>query len=284
MSSKNLDLRTREIRFGWALIMPAIVIIGGLILYPILYNIYISFFDMKVQGMDAKFIGFSNHMQVITDVEFWKSVLTTVIYVLGSTLGTAFLGVIAALIMNKEFPFRGLVRSLLLFPYIAPVVSVVFAWQFFFDPVNGIFMDLTVEKLGIFSQRFNLINSPNTAIIVAILFSIWKMFPFTYLMILSRLQAIDKTLYEAAEVDGCNGWQKFRFITFPEIYFVLGAMILLRIIWNFNKFEDVYLLTRNVKVLSIYTYFEAFTGTMDLGKGAVIALLQFLILISFILF
>jgi multiple sugar transport system permease protein len=103
-------------------------------------------------------------------------------------------------------------------------------------------------------------------------------------MVLSRLQAIDQNLYEAAEVDGANGWQQFKAITLPEIYFVVNALILLRVIWNFNKFDEVYLLSSNVKVFSVYTYLKAFTGTMDLGQGATLAVIQFVLLIGFILF
>jgi multiple sugar transport system permease protein len=209
--------------------------------------------------------------------------MTTVIYVFFTTVGTTLFGLIVALAMNQKFPLRGLVRSLVLFPYVAPVISVVFAWQFIFDPVNGIVMDVLVERLGIFSERVNLIGSPSSAVWIAIIFSIWKNFPFSYLMILSRLQGIDKNLFEAAEVDGASGWEKFRFITLLEIYFVTGSIILLRVIWNFNKFEEIYLLTTNVKVLSIYTYFKAFVGTMDMGQGAALALIQFLLLIGFIL-
>ena len=231
------------------------------------------------------FIGLENHKNVVTDPFFWKAVGTTVIYVVSTTLGTTLLGLIVALVMNKKFPFRGLVRSLVLFPYVAPVISVVFSWQFIFDPVNGIVMDVLVERLGLMSDRVNLIGSPASAVWIAILFSIWKNFPFTYLMILSRLQGIDQGLYEAAEVDGASGWEKFRHVTLPEIYFVTGSIILLRIIWNFNKFDEVFLLTgTNVKVLSVYTYFKAFVGTMEMGQGSALALIQFILLIGFILF
>jgi len=273
----------REQQLGWALVFPSVLIILALILYPVIYNIYLSFFEFKLTG-DNKFVGLLNYIEVLTDSEFLMAVQSTVIYVVFSTVGTTLLGLGVALVMNKKFPLRGLVRSLILLPYVAPVISVVFAWQFIFDPVNGIFMDIFYDKLGIFTERFSLIGSPDTALWVAILFGIWKNFPFTYLMILSRLQAIDETLYEAAEVDGASGWQKFKSITLPEAYFVISALVLLRVIWNFNKFEEVYLLTSNVKVLSVYTYLKAFTGTMDLGQGATLAVLQFLILIGFILF
>jgi multiple sugar transport system permease protein len=280
---RKLSLARQEARFGWFLILPAVVIIGSLIIYPIIYNIYLSFFDVKLLG-DNVYLGLANYVNVITDVSFWKSVYTTFIYVLFTVAGTTLVGLFVALVMNREFPLRGLVRSLVLLPYVAPVISVVFAWQFIFDPVNGIFMDLVVEKFHLFQTRFNLIGSPGTAVWVAILFSIWKNFPFTYLMILSRLQAIDKSLYEAADIDGCNMWQKFMSITLPEIYFVVGAIVLLRVIWNFFKFEEVFLLTENVKVLSVYTYFKAFTGTMDMGQGSALALIQFLLLVVLILF
>jgi multiple sugar transport system permease protein len=208
----------------------------------------------------------------------------TFLYVILSTVGTTLAGLGVATVMNREFPLRGLVRSLILFPYVAPVISVVFAWQFFFDPVNGIFMHTLVEQLGWVSERFNLIRDPQNALWVLIVFNIWKNFPFSYLMILSRLQAIDANLYEAAEIDGANGWQKFRHITVPELYFVVGALMLLRFIWNFNKFEEVFLLTgTNIKTLPIYTYFKAFIGTMELGDASALALIQFILLLGIII-
>ena len=280
----KLDYHKKDILLAWGLVFPAVFIILALILYPIVYNIYLSFFDVRPGGANT-YLGLENHRAVLTDPFFWKSLGTTVVYVFFTTFGTTLLGLVVALVMNRDFPLRGLVRSLVLFPYVAPVISVVFSWQFIFDPVNGIVMDVLVEKLGWMSERVNLIGTPSSAVWVAIVFSIWKNFPFSYLMILSRLQGIDKNLYEAAEVDGATGWQKFKAITLPEIYFVTGSIILLRVIWNFNKFDEVFLLTgTNVKVLSVYTYFKAFIGTMEMGQGSALALIQFLLLIGFILF
>jgi multiple sugar transport system permease protein len=282
-SFKNMDLAARERTFGWILVLPALILIGSLVIYPIIYNIFLSFFEVKLKGQNV-FIGLSNYWKVIQDPIFWKALFNSLVFVFFTTVGSTLVGLGVAIVMNKKFPLRGLVRSLILFPYVAPVISVVFAWKFIFDPVNGIFMDIFYKNLGIFTERVNLVESPDTAIYIVILFSIWKNFPFAYLMILARLQAIDKSLYEAADIDGCNAWHKFRYITFPEIFFVMGSIILLRVIWNFNKFEEVFLLSENIKVLPVYTYYEAFTGIFDLGKGAVIALLQFIILIFFILF
>lgn len=279
----DLTLEQREAGLGWALILPCVIVILSLILYPILSNVISSFFEVSLSARDS-FTGLENYRAVVTDAAFWRAVLTTLIYVTASTLGTTLMGLGTAMVMNKTFPLRGLVRSLILLPYVAPVFSVVYAWKFFFDPVNGLFMDITVERLGIFAERFNLIDSPGSALWVAVIFSIWKNFPFTYLMLLSRLQAIDKNIYEAADVDGAGAWHKFRFITLPELYFVMGSIVLLRVIWNFNKFEDIYLLTDNVRVLSIYTYFKAFVGVADLGQGSALVILQFALLVGFILY
>ncbi|MCK5250917.1 MAG: sugar ABC transporter permease [Spirochaetaceae bacterium] len=281
--NKTRSLEQKEAMLGWWLVLPATIIILSLILYPIITNIISSFFKVSLMDRDT-FIGLENYRDIVSDPGFWKAVLTTLVYVVGTTLGTTLVGLGVAIVMNKTFPLRGLVRSLILLPYVAPVFSVVYAWKFIFDPVNGIFMDVMVERLGLFEQRFNLIGNPETALWVAIVFSIWKNFPFTYLMILARLQAIDKSLYEAADVDGAGRWQQFRFITMPELYFVMGSIVLLRVIWNFNKFEDIYLLTDNLKVLSIYTYFKAFVGVIDLGQGSALVILQFALLIGFILF
>ena len=282
MLRKQSALAIKEVRLGWALILPSVVIIFSLIAYPVFSSIVSSFYDVQLVGED-NFAGFENYRNIITDLAFWSSVATTLLYVVFSTLGTIIVGLLVALVMNQSFPLRGFVRGIIILPYVAPVFSIVYAWKFIFDPVNGVFMDLMVEKLGLFSERFNLIGDPQSALWVAVAFSVWKNFPFAYLMILSRLQAIDKNMYEAAKVDGTNWWQRFRFITMPELYFVAGSIILLRVIWNFNKFEDIFLLTENLKVLSIFTYFKAFTGVIDIGQGSALVIVQFCLLVVFIL-
>lgn len=282
-AKRSLTPAQRDARLGWGLILPSILIVGIFIIYPIIYNIYLSFFDVRLTG-DNTFTGFQNHVAVATDPEFWSAVWTTVIYVVFSVVGTVAVGLGVAIVMNKKFPLRGLVRSIILLPYVAPVIATVFAWQFFFDPVNGVFVHLVVEVFGLVENRFNLIGNPQTSVIVAIVYSIWKNFPFAYLMILSRLQAIDDSLYEASEIDGAGAWSRFWHITIPELQFILGSLVLLRVIWNFNKFEEVFLITSNVRVLSIYTYLTAFTGTFDLGRGATIAVVQFAILLVFIVY
>lgn len=278
----NISLSQRESRLGWKLILPSIGVIGILIIYPILYNMYLSFFDVKLTG-EKFFIGLANYEKLLRETAFYSSLMTTVIYLAGSIAGTTILGLAVALIMNMEFPFRNIVRTVILLPYFAPVISVVFGWQFFFDPVNGIYNHITVETLGITAERHNLIGDPGTALFIVILFSIWKNFPISYLLIISKLQSINKDQYEAAAMDGCGPIARFFHVTLPEIYFVLGTLVILRLIWNLNKFEEVFLLAPNVHTLPVFTYYTAFTGIIDQGYAAAISVVQFLIL-SFLIF
>ena len=273
----------RESTLGWRLIAPCLGVIGLLIIYPILYNIYLSFFDVKLTG-DKIFIGLANYEKLLSDKAFYGSILTTLIYLAGTVVGTTLVALLVALLMNIEFPWRSLVRTLILLPYFAPVISVVFGWQFIFDPVNGIYNHVVVEILGIADQRQNLIGEPKTALFVVILFDIWKHFPISYLLILSKLQSINRDQYEAAAIDGCGPLGRFFHVTLPELYFVLGTLIILRFIWNLNKFEDVFLLAPNVETLPIFTYYAAFTGIIDQGFAATVSVVQFMLLSFLILF
>jgi len=278
----SLSLSQRESRLGWKLIAPSIGVIGILIIYPILYNIYLSFFDVSLTGENV-FIGLANYERLLRETAFYSSLMTTVIYLVGSIAGSTILGLIVALIMNLQFPFRNIVRTIILLPYFAPVISVVFGWQFFFDPVNGIYNHITVESLGLTENRYNLIGDPETALLIVILFSTWKNFPISYLLIISKLQSINKDQYEAAAMDGCGPIARFFHVTLPEIYFVLGTLVILRLIWNLNKFEEVFLLAPNVHTLPVFTYYTAFTGIIDQGYAAALSVVQF-VLLSFLIY
>ncbi|AJQ96810.1 carbohydrate ABC transporter permease [Gynuella sunshinyii] len=274
-------LRQQESRLGIRLVAPAVGIIGLLVVYPIAFNIYLSFFDVQLNG-DKHFVGLHNYTTLLSNTEFYHSVWTSLIYLMGTVAGTTILGLAAALLMNQQFSFRNVARSLILLPYFAPVISVVFGWQFIFDPVNGIYNHLVVDVLSLTATRRNLIGDPATALWVVIVFDIWKHFPIAYLLLLAKLQSIPRDLYEAAAIDGHGPWGRFWAVTLPEIRFVLGTVILLRLIWNLNRFEEVFLLAPNVKTLPVFTYYQAFTGVIDQGLAATVSVLQLLLLTGLI--
>lgn len=276
------SLKRKEAVFGWKLVSPAVILIGVFILYPVLYNIYLSFFEVSLTpGQSNKFVGLENYRRLLTDPTFWNSFGITLLFVAITVAGSILVGLGVALLMNKEFPGRGIVRALILFPYVAPVISTVFAWQYVLMPLNGP-LTILLSNFGIMDITQDVVNNPNNAFLVVSFYSIWKNFPFIYLMILSRLQSISQDYYEAADIDGANGWQKFKHITLPELYYVLGSLVLLRGIWNFYKFEEVYLLSKEARTLPIYLYQTAFTGIPDLGVAAAIATVLFIVMMALI--
>ena len=146
----------------------------------------------------------------------------------------------------------------------------------------GVLNDVLL-KLGLIDLPIAYLAERGLALLIVIIFESWRYFPFAMLMILARLQAIDETLYEAAEVDGANAWAKFLYITIPELRYVLGAIFLLRLMWTFNKFDDIFLLTGGgfgTKVLPVLTYEFSFR-LFDFGRGASTAMILLVILIIF---
>jgi multiple sugar transport system permease protein len=291
------SLSARETRLAWGLISPTAVIVFGLVVFPAIFSVWISFHDVGLNNLGnvltAPYVGLDNYRKVFDDFAFrwqgfqsWGAAVTSIVYSFTSTVLTLVVGLVAALLLNRPFRGRGLTRAVFLFPYVAPIVSVAFVWRWILDPrPSGVLNDLLL--------RLNLIDLPKAylatrglSLLLVIFFEAWRYFPFAMLMILARLQAIDRTLYEAADVDGASSWAKFRFVTLPELRYVLGAIFLLRLMWTFNKFDDIFLLTGGgfgTKVLPVLTYEFSFR-TFDFGKGAATAMILLAILVVFMAF
>ena len=284
-----------EARLAWVLILPTIIIVFGLVLFPAIFSIWISFHDIGLNNLNAVFhapwVGFDNYRSVFNDFAFkfqdfnnWGAAVTTVVYATLSTVITLIMGLIAALLLNRKFVGRGIARGIFLFPYVAPVISVAFVWRWLLDPRPSGVLNHVLMSLGLIETTKAFLATRGLAIWLVILFQGWRYFPFAMLMLLARLQAVDDTLYEAADVDGANTWQKFWFITIPELRYVMGAIFLLRLLWTFNKFDDIWLLTGGgygTNVLPVLTYQFSF-GSFDFGKGAATAMIQLAALVVFI--
>ncbi len=275
-------LQRREAIFGWRLIAPTVIIIALLILYPVVYNIYLSFFQVSLNPeVPNRFVGFSNYGKILSDGEFWRSFGITVAFTLITVGGSLLLGLGVAVMMNRNFVGRNLVRALLLLPYVTPLISIVFAWRYIFLPIDGPLVQ-ALSSVGIMDSGTDIINNPNNAFLVVSFFNVWRNFPFVYLMLLSALQSIPAVLYEAAEIDGATRWKQFTNITLPELYFVIASVALLRGIWNFYKFDEVYLLSKFAGTMPVYIYETAFTGVPQQGVAASIATLLFVVMMGLI--
>jgi len=291
------SLEAREGRLAWGLVLPTAIIVFGLIIFPAIFSIWISFHDVGLHNLNdvfnAQFVGFDNYSKVFQDFAFkfqgwrsWGAAVTSIIYSFIATTLTIVIGLIASLLLNRPFRGRGLARSIFLFPYVAPIVSVAFVWRWILDPrPSGVLNDVLM-RLGLIDLPIAFLATRGLALGLVILFEAWRYFPFAMLMLLARLQAIDKTLYEAADVDGASAWQKFLFVTIPELRYVLGALFLLRLMWTFNKFDDIFLLTGGgfgTRVLPILTYEFSFR-ILDFGRGAATAMILLVILVIFMAF
>ena len=276
------SLAHRESALAYLYLLPSLVLLAALIAYPVGYTVWMSLHDVSLDpGRAAEWVGLRHYFALLRDGEFWSALRTTLMYSSASVVGTTLLGLAAALLLNRPFRGRGLARGLILLPYVAPVISVVYAWQYVFHPVYGYVNYWLVDVVPVLSTPQDWVDSPQYALPMVMLFEVWRYFPFAFLMLLARLQSIPTSLYEAAEVDGAGAWAKFRFVTLPELSFVVGALVILRWIWSFNKFDDIWLLTRSVQTVTVYTYLRGFV-TYRIAEAAAASTLLVLFLVGFV--
>ncbi len=254
-----------------------------LIGYPMIYNFIISFHKVPVNPKKSmQSVGFGNFTKTLTDSSFNSALGVTVLFTLLVVLLSTVAGLAAAILLNRRFFGKKLVKALILLPYIVPSVSLIFAWKYMFNNTYGIVNYLVVDILKLSERAPLWFDRPASAFALVMLFSVWKFFPYAFMSFYAILQTIDKTLYEAADVDGANGWQKFKVITLQEIKPVLATVVTLRTIWVFYMYTEIALLSGQVKTISVYLYENAFS-MRDMGKAAAISILLFAMIFSFIM-
>jgi multiple sugar transport system permease protein len=288
---RGRTLREQENREGLLLISPTVVVVVAVVVLPILWTIFIAFRDLRLRNLrrDGIFganFTLDNIVTALTSRDFIDALLTTVVY---SVVGTALaigLGLVAAMIVRSPFRGRTLVRASMLLPYVSPVVAVTFVWSVMLDPNLGLINAAGRDVLGwerpipFLSQRsadvqiFGVTVGVPVALISVILFQAWRYFPFAFLFILARLQAVPADLEEAGKVDGASPTQRFRYILLPQLMGVIALLTVLRFIWTFNEFDDIYLLTGGgggTEVVSV-GIFNYLTGRGDIGAAAALSL------------
>jgi len=226
-----------------------------------------------------------NFARVFDGREFWEVLWVTLFYTIFGTIGALVVGLFAALLLNKEFRGQGILRGLYLFPYVAPVIAVAFSWLILFDPFSGSANALLVQ-MGAIDSSINFFGERPQALIMVTLFEIWRYFPLSFLFILARMQSIDTDMYEAADMDGATPFQKFWYLSVPQLLGILSVLFLLRFIWTFNKFDDIFLLTggnAGTRTLTVNVYEQAF-AVSNIGAGAAVAVVIFCCLLGFSFF
>ena len=230
----------REAWLGWILLAPALLLIGGLILYPILYNFWLSLFDKHAFLPVQTFVGLAHYRYFAGDPEFWSSVRYGVVYAGVTMLLQLALGIPAALLLNEAFRGRNLLRGVVLFPYLIPTIVAVMLWKWLLNDSYGLVNALLIAG-GVLRRPVAWLGRDYimTSLIVT---SVWQFFPFVVVTYLARLQTIPPELYEAATVDGAGMARRFVHVTLPQTRNVLFVIVLLRSIWMFTKFDTVWLM------------------------------------------
>ncbi|MDA8001516.1 MAG: sugar ABC transporter permease [Alphaproteobacteria bacterium] len=226
-----------------------------------------------------------NFARIFDSREFLAVLGATAFYTVFGTVGALAAGLAAALVLNRPFRGKGLLRGLCLFPYVAPIIAVAFTWTTLLDPFSGSVNTLLVQ-MGVVASPVNFFGQKPHALVMVTLFEIWRYFPLSFLFILARIQAIDTDMYEAADMDGASPFQKFLYLSMPMLLGILSILFLLRFIWTFNKFDDIFLLTggnAGTRTLTVNVYEQAF-AVSNIGAGAAVAVVIFAVLLAFSLF
>jgi multiple sugar transport system permease protein len=279
-------MRRAEARVGLLLISPTAVVVLAVVVLPILWTVMLSFQQLRlIQLRTAGLFGeysLDNFTEVVASDGFWESLRTTLIYSVLGTLLAVGLGLIASLALRKSFRGRGVVRALMLLPYVAPVVAATFVWSVMLNPQFGIINHWGTQWLGWDEPIAFLSQSKGellgvevpVALLSVIFFEMWRSFPFAFLFLTARLQAVPDSLEEAARIDGATPTQRFRHVVLPQLMPTIAVLALLRFIWTFNNFDDIYLLTgggAGTGVVSVRV-FDYLVARGDIGAASAQAL------------
>ncbi|HEX3176103.1 MAG TPA: sugar ABC transporter permease [Methylomirabilota bacterium] len=268
---------------GWLLLAPSLALLGGLVLFPVLYNAWLSLFDKHAFLPVQAFVGLKHYVYFAHDEEFWNSFEHGVVYAGATLVLQLAVGIPAALLLNEGFRGRNLLRGVVLFPYVIPTIVAVILWKWLLNDSYGLVNHwLMASHLVALPVAWLGKDHIMTSLVVT---SVWQFFPFVVVTYLARLQTIPPELYEAATVDGAGAWSRFRHVTLPQTASVLFVIVLLRSIWMFTKFDTVWLMagdggvSRYIRTLPVYAYARSFTY-LQAGMGAALAVIMFVLLLA----
>jgi multiple sugar transport system permease protein len=278
-----VTMRQRIADLAYGLLLPTFLIVTTIVIFPMIWNFVLAFRPIRMRDLPGlqlfslNGLTLDNFDRVLRGRDFVDTLVRTFVYTISGTFLAIVIGLIAALVVKDSFRGRNIVRGFLLFPYIAPIISVVLIWKLMFNAQFGLVNEL-VSSFG--GRRIDYLSTPATAFTMVILFQAWRYFPFAFLFILARIQAVPEDMYEAARVDGAAPSQRLWYITLPQLRAVFGTLFLLRFIWTFNKFDDVFLLTggsANTKLITIEIYNQLFSSR-NVGTASALAVLLAIVL------
>jgi len=271
--------------FPYLAVGPVALLVALGVVYPIGYVVVLSAHDYSPFQMRAmQFVGAGNYLRLLGDPEFWASLRAGAIWVVGSVVPQFLLGLAMALVLNERFHGRGLVRTIVLVPWVVSGVVTGIIWSWLFDGTVGVVNDLLM-RAGLVAAPVAWTVQPATTWLALFVANAWRGAPFFAIVLLAALQSISPDLYEAAKIDGAGHWQRFRFVTLP---LVLGTVILatlLRALWTFNFLDLIWTMTRGgpahlTRTMPLYVFDKAYTEG-DFGYAATISCALCVVLLAF---
>ena len=260
-----------------ALLMPTAILLGLFIAYPFFEGVLLSLTSQRV-GVPGEFVGLKNFVKIWNDSIFRTTVWNTFWYTGVTTVFKLALGLWLAMLLNRHFKGKALVRAFILLPFIIPTVLSTFAWKWMFDPTFSV-INWTLYQLGFITQRINWLGDPDLAMTSIIVVNVWRGVPFFAISLLAGLQTISPELNEAAAIDGARPWNRFWYVTWPLLLPVTMVVMLFSVIQTFADFQLVYVMTGGgpanaTHLFATYAY-QLGIGTGLLSEGAAISLAMF---------
>ncbi|NUT36433.1 MAG: sugar ABC transporter permease [Hamadaea sp.] len=266
---------------GILLVLPGLALLGLVAAYPLIASLITSFSHESLVVPGRTFAGLANY-QAVLDGEFWDTLITTVKFAAGATLAPFAVGLALALLLDMKVPGRTTLRGVLLLPWVIPGVVVSFLWSWILNANYGL-LNNVLEMLGLPSDTV-WTGEPGTAMLAVIVAKTWTTFPWVMVTLLAALKTVPQELLEAAQVDGATRWQRIWRVKLPQIRGVMLVVAMLEVIWNFQHFDIIYVLTgggpgKATSTLAVRVYDEAFKG-FDLGRGAALGFCGLIILMG----
>ena len=280
----KIDKSGKGNRLAYLYTSPALIIMSLVVLYPFVYNVVISFSNMNLSHfLDWRLKGPQNYYDVLSDHQFWYFLYKTVLWTVINLVFHVGIGVYLALLLNKDLKGKTIYRTLLILPWAVPQYITALTWRGMFNSEYGAINLLTEQFLGF---QIPWLSTEWGAFTACLITNIWLGFPFMMIIALGGLQSIPNELYEAADMDGANAWHKFRNITVPLLKPVMVPAITLGVIWTFNNFNVVWLVSNGgepsdtTHILVSWVYKSAFTY-FRMGYAAAFSMIIFAILFVF---
>lgn len=267
-------------------VLPALLVIAGVQLIPMVYAGWLSLYRKFSLSPRGHFTGLGNYQDLLTDPQFWAAARFGVVYAVLAVICQLALAIPLALLVHRRFRGRAIARGLLMLPYMVPTASMALVFAFMMNDLYGVVNKVLLD-IGVIEQAIPFYGDPNWVLPAVLLASTWKWMPFALIVLLARLQTIDQSLYESARIEGAGPWRQFLDVTLPSLRSTILLVVMLRSIWMFNKFDIPYLMTEGgpgheTTNLAIHAYDVTFLDGQQ-GQGAALAIVMFLLLLTFAL-